>query len=95
MTNETSPARPAASGNGSARGAYVPGLEGVVAAQTRLSHVDGQAGELLIAGFPVEALAGRAAFEEMVCLLWHDVLPTEAQLDALRAELASPIQWSS
>lgn len=88
MTNETSPARPAASGNGSARGGYVPGLEGVVAAQTRLSHVDGQAGELLIAGFPVEALAGRAGFEEVVYLLWHDALPTEAQLDAFRAELA-------
>ena len=47
----------------------VPGLEGVVAAETRLSSVDGKAGELIIAGFPVEELAGRATFEETVYLL--------------------------
>ena len=50
---------------------FVPGLEGVVAAQTRLSSVDGQAGELIIAGFPVEELASRASFEETIYLLWH------------------------
>ena len=33
------------------------GLEGVVATDTRLSSVDGERGELLIAGFPVEDLA--------------------------------------
>ena len=32
-----------------------PGLEGVVAAETRLSSVNGQIGELIIAGFAVEA----------------------------------------
>lgn len=59
---------------------FVPGLEGVVAAQTRLSSVDGQAGELIIAGFPVEELAGRASFEETVYLLWHNTLPDIRQL---------------
>lgn len=66
---------------------YVPGLEGVVAAETRLSSVDGQAGELIIAGFPVEELASRASFEEMIYLLWNDALPTAAQLEAFKGEL--------
>ena len=66
-----------------------PGLEGIVAAQTRLSHVDGDAGELVIAGFPVEALAARANFEEVAYLLWHDALPNRHQLADLKASLAA------
>jgi len=67
---------------------YKPGLEGVVAAQTRLSSVDGAAGELVIAGFPLEAIADKATFEEMVYLLWNDALPDAAELAEFRAELA-------
>jgi citrate synthase len=66
-----------------------PGLEGVIAAQTRLSSVDGQAGELIIAGFPVAELAGKATFEETVYLLWHDALPNSEQLTAFQKALAS------
>ena len=66
-----------------------PGLEGVVAASTRLSHVDGERGELVIAGFPVAELAGRAAFEETTWLLWHGDLPSSPDLDAFRSELAA------
>jgi citrate synthase len=51
--------------------------------------VDGQAGQLVIAGFPVEDIAGRATFEEMVFLLWNDRLPSAGELAALRAQLAS------
>ena len=65
------------------------GLEGIVAAETRLSRVDGQAGELVIAGFPVEELARNATFEETVYLLWNDRLPTAAELSALRDALAT------
>jgi citrate synthase len=63
-------------------------LEDVVAAETRLSGVDGEAGELTLAGFPVEELAGRASFEEIVYLLWHDVLPDSWRLADFREELA-------
>ena len=66
----------------------INGLEGVVAAATRLSHVDGERGELVIAGFPVAELAQHATFEETTWLLWHGELPSERQLDAFRAELA-------
>jgi citrate synthase len=45
------------------------GLEGVIAAETRLSMVDGERGELIVAGHRLEQLAGRP-FEEVVALLW-------------------------
>jgi citrate synthase len=64
------------------------GLEGVVAATTRLSSVDGAAGILLLAGFPVEELAPNATVEEVVWLLWHGDLPTPEELAAFRRRLA-------
>src|SRR5689334_15866241 len=63
---------------------YVPGLAGVVAAQTRLSSVNGLQGELIIAGFPLQELAGQATFEEVAYLLWNDKLPTAVELDEFR-----------
>jgi len=80
-------AAPSPAHNGKSK--FVPGLEGVVAAQTRLSRVDGDAGELIIAGFPVEALAAQASFEEVVYLLWNDALPSRQQLEAFRTSLAA------
>ena len=65
------------------------GLDGVVAATTALSLVDGERGELVIGGFPVEELAEHATFEETTWLLWHGDLPSTAQLDQFRDELAS------
>jgi citrate synthase len=65
------------------------GLEGVVAAATRLSHVDGERGELVIAGFQVADLAAHATFEETTWLLWHGKLPSTLQLESFRAELAA------
>ncbi|HEV2094004.1 MAG TPA: citrate synthase/methylcitrate synthase [Rubrobacter sp.] len=67
---------------------FVAGLEGVVAARTRISGVDGEAGVLTLAGFPVEELAGRAAFEEVVYLLRHGDLPDAGELAAFRTALA-------
>src|SRR5919112_1490225 len=67
---------------------FVAGLEDVVAAETRLSGVDGEAGELILAGFPVEELAGWATFEETIYLLWYDVLPDPGRLAGFREELA-------
>ncbi|MEJ2749335.1 MAG: citrate synthase/methylcitrate synthase [Anaerolineae bacterium] len=72
----------------STKNEYIPGLEGVVAAQTRLSSVDGQRGELIIAGYPLAELAGNAVFEETVFLLWNGRLPTQTELAAFQTELA-------
>jgi citrate synthase len=71
------------------RSTFVSGLEGVVATETRLSSVDGDAGELIIAGFSVDELASRASFEETVYLLWHDALPDSEQLESFREALAA------
>jgi len=60
------------------------GLEDVVAAATRLSHVDGEAGELVIAGYPVGELAANATFEETTWLLWHGDRPASRELDTFR-----------
>ena len=68
--------------------AYSPGLEGIVAAETQLSHVDGEAGKLILAGLPVEVLAPTATFEETVHLFWEGSLPSRDELDRLQRELA-------
>jgi len=65
------------------------GLEDVVAATTRLSDVDGERGELVIAGYPVGELAAHASFEETTWLLWHSALPSARQLETFRAGLAA------
>jgi citrate synthase len=65
------------------------GLEGVVAAATALSDVDGERGELVIAGYPVGELAARATFEETTWLLWHGTLPSAAELAGFRSALAA------
>lgn len=51
------------------------GLDDVVAAETGLSHVDGEAGRLIIAGHDLEELAGRLAYEDAVALLWRGLVP--------------------
>ena len=66
----------------------ISGLEGVVAAETRLSRVDGLGGRLIIGGYPVEDLAPNASFEEVAYLLWNGRLPTAAELEGFTAELA-------
>ena len=65
------------------------GLEGVVAAATRLSRVDGEAGKLILAGYAVEEIAPRASFEEMAHLLWYGSLPNARKLKDMAVDLAS------
>jgi citrate synthase len=66
------------------------GLEGVVAAETRISDVDGREGRLFYAGYDIADLAEHATFEETIYLLHHLELPTAAELSetvaTLRAE---------
>ncbi len=63
------------------------GLEGVVAAQTSISDVDGREGKLFYAGYDIADLAANATFEETIYLLHHLELPTAAQLEELVATL--------
>ena len=64
------------------------GLEGIVAAETRLSHVDGEAGQLTLAGYAVEDLAPRASFEEVAYLFLRGRLPEPSQRIEFAQDLA-------
>jgi citrate synthase len=69
---------------------FSPGLEGVVAAETEVSEVDGANGRLIYrGGYLIEDLAPVVTFEEVAYLLWHGELPTTAQLEALRHQMAA------
>jgi len=69
---------------------FSPGLEGVVAAETEVSEVDGANGRLIYrGGYLIEDLAQVATFEEVAYLLWHGELPTSTELDALKKQMAA------
>ena len=65
------------------------GLEGVVAATTKLSDVRGLDGELIYCGYNINELAGKATYEEVVHLLHRGKLPNSTELAALKVELAA------
>ena len=72
------------------------GLEDVVAAETVLSEVDGQAGRLIIRGHSLDELVGRASFEDVAHLLWDGFfadLPADLgpALGAARAEVFAEV----
>jgi citrate synthase len=63
------------------------GLENVVVTATGLSAIDGVAGRLGYAGYPISDLAGQASFEEVCYLLWYGELPNATQLRDFTARL--------
>jgi citrate synthase len=63
------------------------GLEGIVAAESDICFIDGEAGVLSYQGYNIHTLADHATFEEVIYLLWHGKLPPQSELDALKAEL--------
>ena len=65
------------------------GMAGVVAAETELSDVRGDLGELVYCGYNINDLAENACFEEVIHLLHHKRLPTPDELSALKQDLAN------
>ncbi|HEY8530675.1 MAG TPA: citrate/2-methylcitrate synthase [Limnochorda sp.] len=63
------------------------GLEGVIAASSAISFIDGDRSELTYRGYPVVELARQATFEETTYLLLEGELPTRVQLEAFVEEL--------
>lgn len=63
------------------------GLEGVIAAESRLCFIDGEAGILSYQGYDIRTLGEHATFEEVIFLLWHGRLPKQSELDELKAGL--------
>ena len=64
------------------------GLEGVVATDTQLGDVRGQEGRLVYCGYDITELAGKASFEEVIYLLWHNKLPNRSELDELKKQVS-------
>ncbi len=65
------------------------GLEGVVAAETKMSYIDGEKGILEYVGIAIDDLAWNSTFEETVFLLWYTRLPTRSELEKFSADLRS------
>jgi 2-methylcitrate synthase len=65
------------------------GLEGIVAAESRISDVNGDEGKLIYAGYDIHALAEHSTFEEVVYLLWHGELPSRTALEELKRQLSN------
>ena len=65
------------------------GLEGVVAATTRISDVIGDKGQLIYCGYDINELAGKVSYKEVVYLLWNNKLPNRPELDEFTRGLRS------
>jgi citrate synthase len=63
------------------------GLEHVVAAETVLSKVDGEAGVLILRGHYLQEIAGRRSFEWLTGVLWQDFVERPLAEAALRRDL--------
>jgi citrate synthase len=64
------------------------GLEGVVAANSGICWIDGDAGVLAYRGIDIHELAEKSTFEESTYLLWFGKLPSRAELDEFNKRLA-------
>jgi citrate synthase len=65
------------------------GLEGIVAATTSISKVEGTAGRLIYRGYNIHDLARTTSFEEIAYLLWFGHLPNSKELSDLKTHMAA------
>jgi citrate synthase len=64
------------------------GLEGIVAANSGICWIDGEAGVLSYRGIDIHELAEKSTFEECTYLLWNGKLPNQLALREFSAQLA-------
>lgn len=64
------------------------GLEGIIAANSGICWIDGEAGVLSYRGIDIHDLAENSTFEETTYLLWNGILPNELELREFRSQLA-------
>lgn len=65
------------------------GLEGIIATNSGICWIDGDAGVLAYRGIDIHELASKSSFEETVYLLWHGKLPNKAELAEFTARLTA------
>jgi len=64
------------------------GLEGIVAANSGICWIDGEAGVLAYRGIDIHELAENSTFEETTYLLWNGHLPNQFALREFQSQLA-------
>ncbi len=64
------------------------GLEGIVAANSGICWIDGDAGVLAYRGIDIHELAEKSTFEETTFLLWNGRLPNQFELREFQSQLA-------
>jgi len=68
---------------------FKAGLKDVIAVNSSICTVDGEAGRLIYRGYDIRDLARQATYEEIVYLLWKGELPTRTQLETITRQLAA------
>ena len=63
------------------------GLRGIPVADTRISNIRGDVGELIYRGYNIRDLVAKSSFEETAYLLLHDELPNRAQMSDFESKL--------
>src|SRR5687768_5151653 len=69
--------------------ANTKGLQDVVAGESSICWIDGDAGILSYRGIDIHDLAEKSTFEEVCYLLWYGKLPTKSQLQGLNDALVA------
>ncbi|MGH7143990.1 MAG: citrate/2-methylcitrate synthase [Planctomycetota bacterium] len=69
--------------------AYSKGLEGVIADETSVSHVDGTAGKLWYRGYSIEDIVAKKHYDETSYLVLFGHFPSAVELKEYRATLAA------
>ena len=64
------------------------GLEGIIAANSGICWIDGEAGVLSYRGIDIHELAEHSTFEETTYLLWNGILPNRLELREFSSQLA-------
>lgn len=65
------------------------GMDGMIAADSAITAIDGSRGDLRYRGYDVRDLAAVCSFEAVVGLLWDGEVPTAEQTNVLASELRS------
>ncbi|MGO9718641.1 MAG: citrate/2-methylcitrate synthase, partial [Steroidobacteraceae bacterium] len=66
---------------------YDPGFMATASTESKITYIDGEAGELLYRGYPVEQLAEKSGYLEVANLLINGTLPTKAELDKFQRSI--------
>lgn len=63
------------------------GLEGVAVAETEITYINGEKGQLVYRGYKIQDVVKNHCFEEVVYLLWNGEFPNQDQLTELKNQL--------